>query len=110
MDMGACPRKGRPGRLPHGDDSAEGCYFLTFCARNRPGAFSPGPSCPTRQIFRVAAAWKRFTSQAAGENLRQSTFHDRTIRSEADCLRVWNDIDGNPARWAGDRYVREETL
>ena len=28
-------RKGRPGRLPRWDYSAVGCYFLTFCTKDR---------------------------------------------------------------------------
>ena len=40
----------------------------------------------------------------AGFNLWQSTYHDHIIRTDADCLRVWDYMDTNPAQWREECY------
>lgn len=36
--------------------------------------------------------------------LWQRAYYDHILRNDDDCLRVWNCIDTNPARWAEDEY------
>ncbi|MBE6982173.1 MAG: hypothetical protein E7437_07635 [Ruminococcaceae bacterium] len=40
----------------------------------------------------------------------QSSFHDHVIRSEADYLRIWNYIDGNPFKWSEDCYYIQQCM
>ena len=42
--------------------------------------------------------------KAAGAQLWQRSYHEHVIRNEQDHLEIWNYIDGNPAKWAEDRY------
>lgn len=39
-----------------------------------------------------------------GKTLYQSSFHEHVIRSEKDYQMIWEYIDGNPMKWADDRY------
>lgn len=50
------------------------------------------------------AAFKRMTNREEGEPLWQTCYYDHVVRNEDDFLRIWNDIDTNPARWAEDKY------
>ena len=34
----------------------------------------------------------------------QRSYHEHVIRNEQDYHEIWNYIDGNPAKWAEDRY------
>ena len=34
----------------------------------------------------------------------QRSYHEHVIRNEQDYLEIWNYIDGNPSKWAEDRY------
>ena len=38
------------------------------------------------------------------ETLWQRSFHDHVIRDKADYLRIWQYIDGNPAKWTEDCF------
>ena len=49
-------------------------------------------------------ASKETHAKYPGLQLWQSRFHDHVVRNEADCLRIWNYIDANPAKWAEDKY------
>ena len=42
-----------------------------------------------------------------GNKIFQRSFHDHIIRGEADYLKIWNYIDGNPAKWTEDCFYRE---
>ena len=47
---------------------------------------------------------KRFSNRKCGIELWQRSYHEHIIRNEQDYLEIWNYIDGNPAKWAEDRY------
>jgi len=34
----------------------------------------------------------------------QRSYYEHVIRSEQDYLEIWEYIDGNPAKWADDKY------
>ena len=41
------------------------------------------------------------------ERFFQRSYHDHVIRGEADYLKIWEYIDGNPARWKEDCFYME---
>ena len=47
---------------------------------------------------------KRYTNRQMGQNLWQTGYYDHIIRNEEDYLRIWQYIDGNPAKWEEDKY------
>ena len=68
---------------------------------------APRSSRPTQLIPRVIAALKRFSSQEAGFNMWQTSYHDHIIRNDDDYRRIWEYIDTNPAKWKSDCYYGE---
>ena len=62
-------------------------------------------SAPT--ISTVVGQMKRYVSKQVGTALWQKSFHEHVVRGEQDYREIWNYIDGNPARWAEDRYYIE---
>ena len=55
----------------------------------------------------LVSAIKRFSNQKCGMQIWQRSYHEHIIRNEQDCLEIWNYIDGNPLKWAEDRYYTE---
>ncbi len=78
-----------------------------------PGA-SPRPTTeanPRPTVPSIVGALKSLTTRLAnqadgtpGRVLFQTSFHDHVVRDEADFLRHWSYIDGNPGTWAEDEY------
>lgn len=69
---------------------------------------TPRASSPTNAVIpRFVAALKRFCSTDAGANLFQRSYHDHIVRSDDDFLKIWNYIDGNPAKWTEDCFYTE---
>ncbi len=67
---------------------------------------NPRPTVPS-----IVGALKSLTTRLAnqadgtpGRVLFQTSFHDHVVRDEADFLRHWSYIDGNPGTWAEDEY------
>ena len=50
---------------------------------------------------------KRFSNRKCGIELWQRSYHEHIIRNEQDYLEIWNYIDGNPSKWADDKYYIE---
>ena len=66
-------------------------------------------------LRKVVGQIKSFTTRKWNEicgtqlqKLWQRSYYDHVIRNEADYLRIWQYIDGNPANWAEDEYYCEE--
>ena len=55
----------------------------------------------------LVSTLKRFSNQRCGFKLWQRSYHEHVIRGESDYREIWNYIDGNPAKWAEDRYYSE---
>lgn len=53
-------------------------------------------SLATKRIWGLPRAGRR--------PIWQRNYYEHIIRSEADCLRIWNYIDSNPRRWEEDRF------
>ena len=72
---------------------------------------SNGPSrrpVPTNaKISQFVGTFKRFCNRKIGENIWQYRSHDHIIRGEADYLKIWNYIDGNPSKWLEDCFYVE---
>ena len=73
-------------------------------ALSNPLSGVPRSSRPTAQIPSIIAAFKKFTAKEMTMNIWQTSYHDHIIRNEADCLRIWQYIDENPAKWEDDKY------
>ena len=86
------------------------------------GGASPSPTVGTEafsaegdvlpSLFDVARVLKSLTTRRArpllGDNqLWQCSCHEHVIRNEEDYRQIWEYIDANPAKWAEDRYYRE---
>ena len=52
-------------------------------------------------------ALKRLVNRSLGHDIWQRSFHEHVIRNENDYREIWEYIDGNPARWAEDRYYEQ---
>ena len=55
-------------------------------------------------LSRIIRAWKETVTKTLGRPIWQRSFYDHIIRDENDYRQIWNYIDTNPAKWAGDRY------
>jgi REP element-mobilizing transposase RayT len=59
-------------------------------------------SRPTLQT--VIRSFKTFTTRQIGLSIWQDSFYEHIVRNNDDYLRIWQYIDGNPARWDEDDY------
>ena len=55
-------------------------------------------------ISTVMNQTKGVVSKIAGFSVWQKSFYDHVIRSEQDYLDIWNYIEGNPSKWAEDKF------
>ena len=60
-------------------------------------------------LGRIVGAYKSIVAnncRKAGLNatLWQRNYHEHVIRNDVDYREIWNYIDGNPSKWAEDRY------
>ena len=62
---------------------------------------------PLPSISQIIQQTKRRVSKNIGKPVWQEHFYDHVIRNEADYLEVWQYIDGNPAKWALDKYFQK---
>ena len=65
----------------------------------------PRASAPT--VSDAVGAIKRLVNRRLGHDIWQRSFHEHVIRNERDYREIWEYIDGNPARWAEDRYCEQ---
>ena len=62
-------------------------------------------SAPTSgTLSLLISTFKRFTNRKCGVRLWQRSCHEHVIRNEKDFLEICGCIQGNPAKWAEDRY------
>ena len=76
-------------------------FIITVAAH---GGSSRTPTPTNAKLPALVSTWKRFTNKKAGVSLWQRSYYDHVIRNDADCLRAWQYIDDNPAKWAEDEY------
>ena len=65
-----------------------------------------GASGPT--LGMIVRGIKTKVSRTLGYSVWQEKFYDHVIRGGEDCLRVWEYIDTNPAKWREDEYYAGE--
>ena len=64
-----------------------------------------GPSgTPAPTVSDAVGALKRLVNRRLDYNIWQRSFHEHVIGNEHDYRETGNYIDGNPAKWAEDRY------
>ena len=68
---------------------------------------SKAPSPTNNVISHAIGTLKRFVNKEMGENVFQRSFHNHVIRGEADCLKITNYIETNPAKWNEDCFYTE---
>ena len=75
-----------------------------------PGARGRAPT--EAKIPSAVGALKRLVHRRVGRQIFQRSYHEHVIRDGADLRAIWEYIDGNPGKWAEDRYYIpcEETL
>ena len=56
---------------------------------------------------RVIQQMKGIVTKQLGGSIWQKSFYDEIVRSEQDYLAYWNYIEGNPSKWAEDKYFSE---
>ncbi len=81
--------------------------LLTLTQAEGSGGASPSPT-----VIDAVRAFKSITARLArpylsGSPLWQRSFYDHVVRNEADYREIWNYIDGNPSKWAEDRFFPE---
>ncbi len=69
------------------------------------GGASPSPTL--MDVVRVIKS--NSARKTIGTQLWQRSYHEHIIRNEQDYREIWNYIDGNPAKWAEDRYYTMQT-
>lgn len=79
-------------------------FIITVAAH---GGSSRTPTPTNAKLPAFVSTWKRFTNKKAGVSLWQRSYYDHVIRNDADCLRAWQYIDDNPAKWAEDEYYSD---
>ncbi|MBQ6403066.1 MAG: transposase [Oscillospiraceae bacterium] len=65
------------------------------------------PSPTNKPLPLLVSTLKRFANKKCGMQLWQRSYHEHIIRNEQDYLDIWNYIEGNPAKWAEDRYYTQ---
>ena len=71
----------------------------------RPDNGPPRASAPTEaKIPSAVGALKRLVHRRVGRQIFQRSYHEHVIRDGADLRAIWEYIDGNPGKWAEDRY------
>lgn len=55
-------------------------------------------------ISTVVQQLKGVITKQIGQSVWQKLFHDHVIRGEWDYLKIWEYIDGNPAKWEEDCF------
>ncbi len=58
-------------------------------------------------ISTVVQQMKGYITKQIGYNIWQKLVHDHIIRSDAQYVRVWNYIEGNPMMWKDDCFYTE---
>ena len=76
-------------------------HFLVHVEENGTSR-TPSPTNKTLPV--LVSTIKRFSNKKCGIQLWQRSYHEHVIRNEQDYLEIWNYIDGNPSKWAEDRY------
>ncbi|MBQ6427777.1 MAG: transposase [Oscillospiraceae bacterium] len=74
--------------------------IVSICEQT--GGASPSPTLA--DIVRVI---KSVSAHRCSELKWQRSYYEHIIRSERDYLEIWTYIDGNPAKWADDKYYIE---
>ena len=68
----------------------------------------PRASAPTTAMIpNAVGAIKRLTQRELGQMIFRRSYHEHVIRNEEDYRQIREYIDANPAKWAEDRYYRE---
>ena len=110
--------KRKQNRLPDYDYSSAGAYFVTFCTQDRRcflprvdvGAIRESPLQRRQSTLAKAIGSLKMISSRQIRLLKpdlkvwQRSYYEHVIRSEQDYLEIWEYIDGNPAKWADDKY------
>ena len=55
-------------------------------------------------VSAVVNQFKGYVTKAAGVRVWQKGFYDHVVRSDADFINIWQYIEGNPSKWAEDKY------
>ena len=73
---------------------------------------NPFPTGAKSDLSNIIGKFKAAVTRSVGKafmpsavpRLWQRSFHDRIIRGEAEYLKIWEYIDGNPAKWEQDSF------
>ena len=77
--------------------------LLVDCENGPPRASAPTSAA----VPNAVGAWKRLVHRELGVTIFQRSYHEHVIRGERDYREIWDYIEGNPAKWAEDRYYTE---
>ena len=55
-------------------------------------------------ISMVVNQLKGYVTKAVGTRIWQKGFYDHVVRSDSEFLSIWQYIEGNPSKWAEDKY------
>ena len=64
-------------------------------------------------LSNIVGKYKAAVTRAAGKlniysnPIWQKSFHERVVRNEAEYLKIWNYISGNPSKWLNDCFYCE---
>ena len=81
---------------------------LLLAVENGFSGGTPRASSPTNAaIPHFVSAFKSLCHRELGEKIFQRSYHDHIVRDENDYLKIWEYIDGNPAKWQEDCFYSE---
>ena len=66
-----------------------------------------GADIPSPTLADIIRVIKSVSAHRCAGLKWQRSYYEHIIRSERDYLEIWNYIDGNPSKWADDKYYIE---
>ena len=82
-------------------------HMIVFVDEAHANGTSWSPSPTNAAVPHSVSTFKRFCHQESPVKTFQRSYHDHVIRGEKDCLKIWQYIDSNPAKWQEDCFYIE---
>ncbi len=77
---------------------------LIVSIRETAGGASPSPTLVDAMRALKSVTTRLSRPKLGAERLWQRSFYEHVIRNESDYREIWEYIDENPLKWAGDEY------
>ncbi len=65
-----------------------------------------GEAVPRPTLHTVVRSLKTMVTKKLGYSIWQTSYYEHIVRNRRDYQEIWKYIEGNPAKWAEDRYFQ----